>query len=237
MAEFVIYQTDERMFFLRNELGFAPSKRTHIFAPNIVLGVKNLDGVLEGDVVIGGRLDQEASALLNSMDVAHHNLLDDEIFQAVNARLTAEGAIGVILSRSLISFEDMNALVIGFGRTGSAMVRILRALDVGKLTVATTASIRPALAFADAVVGSNGFDFSQYDLVINTVPERIIADNEVLTFKDNAIYVDLASKPALNLDFAKYLGIDAEIYPALPAKTAPKSAGEAIADYVRRTVL
>ena len=87
------------------------------------------------------------------------------------------------------------------------------------------------------MVGTNGFDFSQYDLVINTVPERIIADNEVLTFKDHAIYVDLASKPALNLDFAKYLGIDAEIYPALPAKTAPKSAGKAIADYVRRTVL
>jgi dipicolinate synthase subunit A len=236
MAELVIYQTDERMFFLRNEPDFAPPTKTHVFAPNVVLCTKNVTDVEDHQVVVGGRADGEVTALFNSMDVKHYNLLEDEVFQASNARLTAEGTVNVILSHSLISFKDMRVLVIGFGRTGSAVVRILKALDTGHLTVATTASVRPALAFADAVVGVNGFDFAPYDVVINTVPSPIISDKEVLTFKDHAIYVDLASKPALNLCFAKYLGIDAEIYPALPAKTAPKSAAKSIADYVRRTL-
>lgn len=237
MAEFVIYQTDERMFFLRNELGVTPKIRTHIFAPNVLIGQKNITEVKDHEVVVGGRADSEATALFNSMDVKYYNVLEDEKFQAVNARLTAEGAVGIVLSHSLISFEDMHALVIGFGRTGSAVVRILRALDVGKLTVATTSSIRPALAFADNVVPSKDFDLAPYDVVINTAPHPIITDKEVLSFKEHAVYVDLASKPALNLCFAKYLGVDAEIYPALPAKTAPKSAAKAIADYVRRVVL
>jgi dipicolinate synthase subunit A len=92
------------------------------------------------------------------------------------------------------------------------------------------------MAFADNVIKAKDFDFAPYDVVINTAPQQIIDDKEVLTMSPNAIYIDLASKPALSLNFAKYLGIDAEIYPALPAKTAPISAGEAIAEYVRRVL-
>ena len=234
MADFIIHQTDARMFFLRHELRFSPQRNTHIFAPNILLTAKNIDDVKEGEVVIGGKADGEALALFNSLDVRYFNMLEDEIFQARNARLTAEGTLDIILSHSFSSLDRLKALVIGFGRTGSAVVRLLNDVGVGHLTVATTASLRPARAFADNVIPSKGFDFSPYDIVINTAQQQIIDDKEVLTFSPNAIYIDLASKPALSLNFAKYLGIDADIYPALPAKTAPISAGEAIADYVRR---
>ncbi len=233
MAEFIIYQTDERMFFLRNELDFSPLKTTHVYAPNIVLGAKNIEEVSSGQVVIGGRADNEALALMESMDVKYHNMLADEHFQARNARLTAEGTVGVILSHALKAIDEMSALVIGFGRTGAAVTKMLTDLSVKRLTVATTASVRPALAFCHDVVPVGDFDFANYDLVVNTVPQRIIEDKEVLTFSPHAVYIDLASKPALSLCFAKYLGVDAEIYPALPAKTAPISAAKAMADYIK----
>ena len=236
MADFIIHQTDARMFFLRQELDFSPQRDTHIFAPNILIGAKDLDHLKGGEVVIGGRADNEAIALFNSLDVRYFNMLEDELFQARNARLTAEGTLDIILSHSFSSLDRISVLVIGFGRTGSAVVRLLNDVGVGKLTVATTASVRPALAFADNVIKSKDFDFAPYDAVINTAPQQIIDDKEVLTFSSNAVYIDLASKPALSLNFAKYLGIDAEIYPALPAKTAPISAGEAIADYVKRVL-
>ena len=236
MADFIIHQTDARMFFLRQELGFSPQRTTHIYAPNILLTAKTIDHLNGCEVVIGGRADNEALALFNSLDVKYFNMLDDEVFQTRNARLTAEGTLDIILSHSFISLDRLKVLVIGFGRTGSAVVKILKDVGVGHLTVATTASIRPAMAFADKVIASKDFDFSFYDVVINTAPQQIIDDKEVLTFSSSAIYIDLASKPALSLNFAKYLGIDADIYPALPAKTAPISAGEAIADYVRRVL-
>lgn len=232
MAEFIIYQTDERMFFLRNELGFSAKKRTHIFAPNILLGLGNVAEVGDHEVVIGGKADEEVKAHFNSTDVKYFNMLGDEKFQARNSRLTAEGTLHVILSHALMALDEMSVLVIGFGRTGAAVARILRQVGVKKLTVATTASLRPAYAFADEVIPVGSFDFAHYDTVINTVPQHIIDDKAVLTFSPSALYIDLATKPALNLCFAKYLGIDAEIYPALPAKTAPLSAARAIKDYV-----
>ena len=146
--------------------------------------------------------------------------------------MTAEGTLHVILSHALMALDEMSVLVIGFGRTGAAVARILRQVGVKRLTVATTASLRPAYAFADEVIPVDSFDFAHYDTVINTVPQHIIDDKAVLTFSPSALYIDLATKPALNLCFAKYLGIDAEIYPALPAKTAPLSAARAIKDYV-----
>ncbi|MBR2334532.1 MAG: hypothetical protein IKA59_04235 [Clostridia bacterium] len=236
MADFIIHQTDARMFFLRQQLGFSPKKNTHIFAPNILLGAKDLEGFYGGEIVVGGRADNEAIALFNSLDIKYFNMLEDEIFQARNARLTAEGTLDIILSHSFISIDRLKVLVIGFGRTGAAVVKLLRDVGVGALTVATNSSLRPAMAFADNVIKSSNFDFAPYDIVINTAPQQIIDDKEILTFSSSAIYIDLASKPALSLNFAKYLGVDADIYPALPAKTAPISAGEAIADYVRRVL-
>lgn len=224
------------MFFLRQQLGFSPKKNTHIFAPNILLGAKDLEGFYGGEIVVGGRADNEAIALFNSLDIKYFNMLEDEIFQARNARLTAEGTLDIILSHSFISIDRLKVLVIGFGRTGAAVVKLLRDVGVGALTVATNSSLRPAMAFADNVIKSSNFDFAPYDIVINTAPQQIIDDKEILTFSSSAIYIDLASKPALSLNFAKYLGVDADIYPALPAKTAPISAGEAIADYVRRVL-
>lgn len=78
----------------------------------------------------------------------------------------------------------------------------------------------------------SNFDFSKYDIVINTVPAPIVNDKELMSMKDDCVYIDLASKPAINLDYAKYLGIDADIYPALPAKICPISAAKAMLDYI-----
>ena len=221
------------MFFLRQELDFSPLRDTHIFAPNVVLGSKDITEVKSGDVVIGGKADSEATAIFNSIDVKYFNMLEDEIFQASNARLTAEGTLNLILSHSFISLDRLKVLVIGFGRTGAATVSLLKDVGVLSITVATTASSRPALAFCNNVIPATDFNFAPYDVVINTVPQQIIDDKEILTFSPSAVYIDLASKPALSLNFAKYLGLDADIYPALPAKTATISAAEAIADYVK----
>lgn len=233
MASFVIHQTDERMFLLAAELSQVfPAVDTHIYAPNIVLSAKHIAEIVTGSNVIGGKADAEATALMNSMDITRFDMSSDEAFLSVNSRLTAEGALVVLLEHSMLSLNDLNALVIGFGRTGAALSRILKDVGVKSLTVASEGAKRPAGAFADKVIDLNEFDFSPYDAVFNTVPKKIIDDKEVLTMKEGTVYIDLASTPGLSLCFAKYIGIDAEIYPALPAKTAPLSAARAIKNYI-----
>ncbi len=236
--DFVIYETDERMFLLKNELeGITPPAKTHIFAPNIVLNEKNTDGINDGEYVIYGKSKPETIEFLSNKGVKMFNIAQNEDFQAVNSRLTAFGALKTMLSHANSAPDDLDILIIGFGRTGCALARLIDAIGVKSLTISTNSSYRQAKAFANNVIPSSNFDFSKYDVIFNTAPEKIVQDKEILSFKPTAIYIDLASTPALSLCFAKYIGIDADIYPALPAKVCPKSAAKAIADYIKKEVI
>lgn len=224
----IVHQTDERMLYLAGMLtNVKCDMPTHIFAPNILIDAHALSDIEDGAKVYCGRVLDEAIALANSRDIVIVDYSKNEKFQAVNSRLTAEGTLSLIIKLSPKSLDDLRVLIMGFGRTGSAMARLLDRLDVST-DIATNSSIRPSHAFARKVVPLNSFDFKDYDVVINTVPSAIVSDKELMSMDGDCIYIDLASKPAINLDYAKYLGINADIYPALPARYSPYSSALAL---------
>ena len=220
------------MFFLeRLMLKTQFSVPTHVFAPNISVDAQTLADIEDGAQIVLGKCTDEARAICESRDIKLYNIMQDEKFQAVNSRLTAEGALMVMIEHSVKSIIDCNVLVLGFGRMGAAVAKLLGKLDIS-LDVATTSSLRPAYAFANNVLPMRDFDFAPYDIVINTVPLAVVNDADLTSMKKDAVYIDLASKPAVNLEYARYLGVDADIYPALPAKTCPYSAAKAMQEYI-----
>ena len=231
-----VHQSDERTFFLERLLSRTQFKNpTHIFAPNIAVTVDVLADIEDGATVVLGKCTDEAIALAESRDITLYNIMKNEKFQAVNSRLTAEGALMVMIERSVKSISESRVLVLGFGRMGAAVAKLLSKLDI-RTDIATTSSLRPAYAFADRVIPMKKFDFKPYDIIINTVPLAVVNDAELTTMQKGAVYIDLASKPAINLEYAKYLGIDADIYPALPAKTCPYSAAKAMQEYISEVI-
>ncbi len=227
-----VHRTDERMYFLQKLLaGIAFDRDTHVYAPNVALDQAKLSEVADGGRVICGKCTDVVRNSAHERQISVCEIMRDERFLAVNSRLTAEGALMLILEHSLISISDAHVLVMGFGRMGAALTVLLHRLGV-RLTLATDGASRPAGAFADRVIPLSGFDFAPYDIVINTVPAPIVTDSELLTMRETVVYLDLASTPAINLDYAKYLGLDADIYPALPAKVCPLAAAAAMKDYI-----
>lgn len=236
MGEYIVYETDERMYFLRRMLkGRHPSRDTHIFAPNIIITEERMERVKTGDALVCGVMDDGARAAAADRRIDVYRLSADEKFQARNAALTAEAALAIVIDHSMLSLDEMRVLVMGFGRTGAAVCRLLDRLNV-KFDVVTGASARPAGAFAQCTTSAETADLSLYDVVINTVPEAVISDERALTVKPSAVYVDLASTPALNIALLRNLGMDAEKYPALPAKCSPESAARAIKDFIAEVV-
>lgn len=231
MGEFVIYETDERMFYLKRLLaGLRPLVNTHIFAPNLTLTAERLERVGEGEMLICGKLDEKAAELASQKGVKVRYLMSDEKFMAKNALLTAEATLALIIDHSMLSLARMKVLVIGFGRTGAALVHLLDRLAVD-FDIATS-SVRPAAAFATRVTSASSVDLAEYDVIVNTAPERLISDARALTMRPDAVYIDLASRPAVDIAMLRNLGLDADIYPALPAKCSPESAAEAMKDFV-----
>lgn len=153
-----------------------------------------------------------------------------------NAVPTAEGAVLVALERLPITIHGAAALVVGFGRCGTVLARLVAAMGARVGVVARS----PAdLARAEAL-GLTAWPWFQLaeaverqDVIFNTVP-ALVLDRQVLACtQSDVLIVDIASAPG-GTDFlaARELGRDAVLALGLPGKVAPVTAGRILARYL-----
>lgn len=149
-----------------------------------------------------------------------------------NAPPTAEGTVQIALEELPITLHGARVLVIGYGRVGKAAAQRFAALGA---RVSVSARKYEDLAWAEAM----GYGVEQtgalvgwlcgYDLVVNTVPARVLSGRELRDLKEGALVIDLASKPGgVDFDAAARLGVKVVWALSLPGKVAPVSAGRAI---------
>ena len=68
-----------------------------------------------------------------------------------------------------------------------------------------------------------------YDLVVNTVPARILSEEDLEDLRPGCLVIDLASKPGgVDLEAAARLGVKVIWALSLPGKVAPVTAGKSI---------
>lgn len=149
-----------------------------------------------------------------------------------NAPPTAEGAVQIAMEELPITLHGARVLVIGYGRVGKLVAHRFAALGA-KVSVA--ARKFSDLAWAEAL----GYGVEQtgalvgwlcaYDLVVNTVPARVLSEKELRDLKPGCLVMDLASKPGgVDFETAGVLGIKAIWALSLPGKVAPVTAGKVI---------
>ena len=163
-------------------------------------------------------------------DVIDYN--KDEDFTLKNALYTAEGAMAIAINNTMFSLSDAKILILGNGRIGKYLSKMLSSLcsDI-------TISARKQKDFC--YILQNGFktentekikDLSSYNIIFNTINEKVITDEAICTIKKDSLIIDLASKKsALFRADARY--IDAK---ALPAEFSPLSSAKALYDSVTR---
>ncbi|MEE1002282.1 MAG: dipicolinate synthase subunit DpsA [Acutalibacteraceae bacterium] len=154
----------------------------------------------------------------------------DEEFTEKNALYTAESAVALAIFNTPFSLSDANVLILGNGRIGKALGNLLTPFCKN-----ITVSARKQKDF-DYII-SKGFsninsneitDLSYYDVIINTIPFKVISENALSTVCANSIIIDLASKNSgLFIDSPNY--IDAK---SLPSKYCRKSSAKALYDSV-----
>jgi len=160
------------------------------------------------------------------------DITKNEEFAEKNADLTAEGAIGIIINDLPFSVRGMRAAVLGYGRIGRLLAKKLCALGADVTVAARRAEI---IAEASKICRAAHFDMldlGAFDCIINTVPAITLGD-AAASISKNTYIIELASPPGgFDEDFKISLGkrfINAQ---GLPGKTAPASAGAAMAEAV-----
>ncbi len=198
--------------------------------------VSILELLTPAQLVCGGRFDPDTLREFDRRGLTAHDYFQREELTVANAVPTAEGALQIAMEELPITIHGARVLVIGFGRVGKLTAQRFAALGA-KVTVA--ARSYEQLAWAQTMGLSTEHTehlaglLCGYDLVINTVPARLLGQRTLGELKDDALVIDLASKPGgVDMDAAAQLGRRVIWALSLPGKVAPITAGACIRDTV-----
>ena len=191
-----------------------------------------LDRLRPGQVVCAGRVETAAREAALRRGLAIHDYFAREELAVANAVPTAEGAIQIALEELPITLHGARALVVGYGRLGRALAPRLSALGA-RVSVAARkwedlAWIEAAGYTAEHTGELEGW-LCGYDLIVNTVPARVLDEGALRDLKPGCLIIDLASQPGgVDFEAARTLGVRAIWALSLPGKTAPVTAGQAV---------
>ena len=209
---------------------------THLIlpAPAFQRGGKLVDGqdlaavlsdIPKSITIIGGNL---GSGLLN--EYKSFDLLQDEEYLAQNAAITAECAIRVATIDLPVTLSEAPVLILGWGRIGKHLVKLLCRLGCDISVAARKESdlgMISSLGFHAVTYSSLPSRFTNYRILFNTVPAEVLPAHIAEKFPANCRMIDLASSPGIGGDHI----IEAR---GLPGKLVPESSGYLIGETILR---
>lgn len=163
-------------------------------------------------------------------------IIDMDEIAILNSIPTAEGAIQIAMEELPITIHGSKTCILGFGRVGISLVRVLKALG-SNVTVIARNSGQLARAYE---MGCERAGYSELheimnsvDIVFNTVPDMIL-DKEILKYANpEVLIIDLATQPGgTDFEAANSFGLKAILAPGLPGKVAPVFAGKILANVI-----
>ena len=201
---------------------------------HLLLNVPSFDP--DGTIKGGGDLKELLRALPSNVTIiggflpeipGHHciDLLKDPGYLACNAYITAHCAIRLAMFRLPVTMRGCKVLIIGWGRIGKCLTRLLRGMEA-ELTVSarkeTDRALANALGYRAISPAQMEENLDHYRLIINTVPHPMLSAAQMADCRENCIKIDLASVQGLE-------GSDVLWARGLPGIYAPESSGALIA--------
>lgn len=164
----------------------------------------------------------------------------DEAFLIRNAQLTAEGAVLRAMQRMDGALLSKTCVITGFGRIGRELAQRLCAMGMfvivcarneAQMRLAHAMGAHPTpLAQIEAAV-------SQADVIMNTVPARIMGEETLMRIKTGTPVIELASTPyGADPELAARLGVRFFVEGGLPGRYAPMDAGAALFEALARAM-
>lgn len=192
-------------------------RRMEAFDPDILPG----NDILVGPVTFyrDQKLLPHIEEACNKAGVTVLNYMASEEFLLRNAFLTAEGLLSIIIQNTAFSLEESNVLLLGLGRCGKAIEKMLKRFSC-------------RLDAYDTVPGTIPLS-GIYNVVINTIPAPVITREHLQRFQSGCVLFEVASAPGgFDKAAAEELNLSLVSCPGIPGKYSPRSAGNAIGQTV-----
>ena len=152
------------------------------------------------------------------------DLMQDAHYVAENADITAHCAVKLALSKLPVTLKNQQVLVVGWGRIGKCLAKLLR-------NMGADVAVQPRKESDQAILAALGYAprkaIDGYRVIFNTAPYPVIDDNESSLCRSDCLKIDLASQQGI-------AGEDVLWARGLPGKDAPETSGRLIAATVLR---
>ena len=189
-----------------------------------------------GQIVCGGRAAPQVLEMAEGAGTPFLDYYAREEMEIANAIPTAEGAIQIAMEELPTTLYGARVLILGYGRLGKVLAHRLQGLGA-RVTVAARSyrDLAWIQAFGCQAERTDGLDgwLGGYDLLINTVPARILDRVRLADLDEGCLVIDLASKPGgVDFEGAAQLGVKVIWALSLPGKVAPLTSGTIIRDTI-----
>ena len=187
-------------------------------------------------VVLGGKIPPWMCDFLAHKKIRYIDYLKREDLAVKNAVPTSEGAIEIAMNELPVTLHQSRCLVIGYGRIGRVLARMLQGLGA-YVSVAARRSETLAWIDSEGCTPVKTADMSDtihtFDVIFNTAPALVLDRAMLRRIPKESVVIDLASKPGgVDFDAAKETGVKVIWALSLPGKVAPLTAGAILKDTV-----
>ncbi len=236
--------TDERSMCLKTlaqQKGYIITEHTPdavvLPLPRAKLGdVKRL--YREGQKVILGYGDDALMEVAGKYGWQMQSLFDDAEYQMENAWLTAEGAVYLAMKKLCRTLYRANCLVVGYGRIGKALTRMLRGIGAEVTVAARREEARKKAGENSIAIEGIKECISSMDFIFNTVPSPVMGKRELTLVRKEAVLMELASAPyGVDMEAALEAGVQVQIEGGIPGRYCPMQAAQAWLEGIERSVL
>ena len=188
-----------------------------------------------GQKIVCGMTDEAFDRMARRRGWRLIRALEDESFTQENAELTAEGAVCAAMREKQDALCRCACLVIGYGRIGKALTRMLRGLGAQVTVAARRKESREEAGAPGIPIEDIPRVLPQTDVVFSTVPARILGMNELRSASKNTLLVELASAPyGIDPEAAKALHLPYLLESGVPGRYCPRSAARALMNLMER---
>ena len=189
---------------------------------------------------IAGRVPGDMVQAMNARGIRVVDILEREEMAVLNAIPTAEGAIQLAMERMPITLHDANALILGYGRIGKILAKMLQGIGA-RVHVATRKLSDAALlrSYGHQYVLYDALDarLGEMDVIFNTVPKVLLHRDNLRYVRKDCVLIDMASKPfGVDFDASRDEGLTVIWAPSLPGRVAPVTAARYIYETVQSIV-
>ena len=210
---------------------FSPSK----------IKIKDMLELIDHQVLFGGKVSDNVMNRIKMSGIKYVDMSKREEMAILNAIPTAEGAIQVAMEEMPITLHKSNCMVLGFGRIGKVLSRMLAGLGANVYVMARKEKDL-AWIFASGYNGLHPGELNKQlahmDVIINTVPSNILHRDLLIGLKNDVVIIDVSSKPyGVNADVAKSVGVEVKFLPGIPGRVAPKTCAKYQRDIIYNIIV